>query len=111
MIIKLSATVKNEQTTPPTISLLGLVLTIDETVVDLSQIPEGGQAEWDEPEIVKGYVTREYIEIIYPYSTHEYEPMQSMNPADYEIELLDGQTLKCPLLKRQTVDEQAGGQL
>lgn len=100
MIVKLNTECKNEHTVPPTISLSGLVLTVGDTVIDLSQVPENGSAEWDNPNIVKGEVTRDFIEIVYPYSTHDYEPMQSTNPADYEVELLEGETLKCPLIKR-----------
>ena len=102
MLVKLIAQCKTEQTIPPTISLSGLVLTVGDIVIDLSQIPEGGSAEWDDPTVVKGTATRDFIEIVYPYSTHEYEPYQSSNPADYEIELLDGQTLQCPLVRRPT---------
>ncbi|QSM00612.1 hypothetical protein [Oceanospirillum phage vB_OliS_GJ44] len=112
MIIKLNPTAKHEPTTPPTISLSGLVLTAGDTVIDLSQIEEGGSDEWDDPTVVKGTVTRDFIEVVYPYSTHEYEPMQSTNPADYEIELLDGQTLQCPLIKRpvQVIEEEPTGE-
>lgn len=112
MVIKLNPTVKTEPTTPPTISLSGLILTVGDTVIDLSQIPEGGSAEWDDPTVVKGTVTRDFIEIVYPRSTHKYEPYQSTNPADYEIELLDGQTLQCPLIKRpvQVIEEEPTGE-
>ena len=112
MIIKLNPTAKHEPTVPPKISLSGLTLTVGDTVIDLSQIEEGGSDEWDDPAVVKGSVTRDFIEVVYPYSTHEYEPMQSTNPADYEIELLDGQTLQCPLIKRpvQVIEEEPTGE-
>lgn len=112
MIIKLDLSCKNESVTPPKISLSGLTLAVGGTVIDLSQIPEGGANEWDGPSVVKGIVTRDYIEIVYPYSTDNYEPMQSTNPADFEIELLDGQTLKCPLIKRpmRVVEEEPTGE-
>ena len=97
MLIRLSPTVKNEETNPPKISLNGLILTVGSTDIDLSLIPEGGQAEADEDSPLQGICTREQVTVKYPYSTHDYSPMQSTDPADYEIELLDGQTLKCPL--------------
>ncbi len=98
MKITLSPIVKQEQTTPPTLSLSGLTLTINSSEYDLSVIPEGGQAEADLPFI--GIVTREEVTIQYPYSTDIYEPNQSTNPDDYIIELKDGEKLACPLIKR-----------
>lgn len=83
---------------PPSISLSGLTLIINGTGFDLSVIPEGGQAEGEYPFI--GTVKRESCIIRYPYSTDIYEPNQSTNPDDYIVELQDGETLACPLIKR-----------
>ncbi len=96
MKIKLNAQVANKPT--PVISLNGLVLTIDGTGIDLSQIPEGGQAESDN-DLLLGIVTREEVTINYPYSTDIYEPMQSTNQLDYEFDIVEG-VVPCPLIKR-----------
>lgn len=103
MKIKLNPIVKHESTTPPTISLNGLILTIDGIDYDLSVIPEGGQAEGEEPFV--GICTREEVSVMYPYSTDVYEPNQSTDINNYIIELLDGETLVCPLVKRPVVEE------
>ena len=99
MIIKLSPKVVHQETNPPTISLNGLILTVGTTDIDLSLIPAGGQAEADETSPLQGICTREEVTVKYPYSTHNYEPMQSTNSADYEFEITDG-TIACPLIKR-----------
>lgn len=100
MKIKLNAQVANKQT--PVIHINGLVLTIDGTDIDLSQIPEGGQAESDN-ELLTGIVTREEVTINYPYSTDIYEPMQSIDPLDYEFDMVEG-VVPCPLIKREVLD-------
>ena len=99
MIIKLSPQVANETTKAPIIALSGLTLTIDDQVIDLSLIPEGGQAEADEDSPLIDIVTREEVTIRYPYSTDIYESNQPTNPADYEFEITEG-TVPCPLIKR-----------
>lgn len=101
MKIKLNAQVTNKPT--PVISVSGLVLTIDGTDIDLSVIPEGGQAESDN-ELLTGIVTREEVTINYPYSTDIYEPNQSTNPLDYEFDIVDG-VVPCPLIKRPVIEE------
>lgn len=101
MKIKLNAQVANKPT--PVIALSGLVLTIDGTDIDLSVIPEGGQAESDN-ELLSGIVTREEVTINYPYSTDIYEPNQSTNPLDYEFDIVDG-VVPCPLVKRPVIEE------
>ena len=104
MKIYLSAVALHESTQPPIVSLSGFTLTINGEEYDLSVIPEGGQAEADLPFI--GIVTREEVTIQYPYSTDIYEPKQSTNPDDYIIELKDGETLACPLVKRPVQESQ-----
>lgn len=103
MKITLAAQVAHETKQAPIISLSGLTLTIDGMDYDLTVIPEGGQAEADLPFI--GIVTREEVTIQYPYSTDIYEPNQSTNPDDYIIELKDGETLVCPLVKRPVQED------
>ena len=103
MIIKLSPQVANEPTKAPVISVTGLTLTIDDQVIDLSVIPEGGQAESDNEWLI-GTVTREQVTIRYPYSTYIYEPNQSTNPLDYEFDIVDG-VVSCPLIKKPVIEE------
>lgn len=100
MKIKLSPQVANETTNAPVITLSGLTLTIDDQVVDLSVIPEGGQAEVDENSPFIGIVTREEAIIRYPYSTDIYESNQPTDPSDYEFDMTEGE-VPCPLIKRQ----------
>ena len=97
--IKLSPIAANETTNAPVITLSGLTLTIDDQVIDLSVIPEGGQAEADIDSPLIGIVTRNEVTIRYPYSTDIYESNQSTNPSDYEFEITEG-TVPCPLVKR-----------
>lgn len=102
MIIKLNPIVKHEPTTPPTIRLNGLILTIGDTDYDLSAIPEGGQAEGESPFV--GICTRDEVTIEYPYSTDIYEPNQPTEQSAYEFDIVDGQ-VPCPLIKRPVVEE------
>jgi hypothetical protein len=99
MKIKLSPQVSNETTQAPVITLSGLNLTIDDQVVDLSVIPESGQAEADEDSPLIGIVTREEVTIRYPYSTDIYEYNQPTEQSAYEFDIVDGQ-VPCPLIKR-----------
>ena len=98
MIIKLSPIAANETTNAPVITLSGLTLTIDGQVIDLSVIPEGGQAESDNDMLI-GIVTREEVTIRYPYSTDIYESSQSTEQSAYEFDIVDGQ-VPCPLVKK-----------
>lgn len=78
MIIKLSPVASSYTTT---VSLSGLILTIDGVAHDLSVIPIGGQAEAEVPFI--GTVTRDECTIQYHYESALAEPNQSPNQADY----------------------------
>tara|TARA_R110001606_G_scaffold390434_1_gene557382 strand:+ start:3948 stop:4268 length:321 start_codon:yes stop_codon:yes gene_type:complete len=91
MKIILSPTASNKTTT---VSLSGLVLTIDDVEYDLSVIPEGGQAEADEPFI--GIVTRDSVTIKYEYDSKLAEPNQSTDWADYTFDIDEGE-LPCPI--------------
>ena len=99
MKIKLSPKAQNETTNAPVITLTGLILTIDDQAIDLSVIPENGQAEADDNSPLIGIATRDEVTIRYPYSTDIYESNQSTNPSDYEFEVTDG-VVTCPLVKR-----------
>ncbi len=99
MKIKLSPIVANETTNAPVITLSGLTLTVDDQVVDLSAIPEGGQAEPDEDSPLVGIVTRDKVTIRYPYSTDIYESNQPTDPFAYEFDITEGE-VPCPLIKR-----------
>jgi hypothetical protein len=97
MKITLSPISSNNTTS---ISLKGLILTIDNIDYDLSQIPEGGQAEGDLPFI--GIVTREECTIQYHYDQSKAHLKQSTNQEDYIIELTDGE-LVSPIKWRENV--------
>ena len=79
-----------------TVSLIGLVLTIDGTEYDLSIIPEGGQAEASEGSPFIGTVTRDSVTIRYEYDSMKAEPDQSTNWADYTFEVVQGE-VPCPI--------------
>ena len=100
MIIKLSPEATNETTNAPVITLSGLILTVDDQVIDLSVIPENGQAEADIDSPLIGIVTREEVVVRYPYSTDIYESYQPTEQSAYEFDIVDGQ-LPCPLIKRE----------
>ncbi len=104
MKIKLSPVCVTETTNAPVIVLNGLTLSVGNTNIDLSQVPEGGQAEASEESPLVGIVTRDEVTIKYPYSTDIYEPMQSTNPLDYEFEITSG-TIKCPLTKKKAASD------
>lgn len=91
MNIKLSPISANKTTT---VSINGLTLTIDGIDYDLSVIPEGGQAEADEPFI--GVVTRDECTIQYLYDSSKAEPNQSINLDDYTFDVVDGE-VPCPI--------------
>lgn len=98
MKIKLSPVCVNGTTNAPKVSLNGLILSVGNSNIDFSQIPEGGQAEASEGSPLVGIATRNEVTVMYLYSTDIYEPMQSTNPLDYEFNITNG-TIKCPLIK------------
>lgn len=81
MIIKLSPIAGNKTTT---VSLSGLILTIDGIAHDLSVIPIGGEAKGDIPFI--GKVTRDECTIQYHYNSALAEQYQSTDKADYVLD-------------------------
>ena len=91
MKIILSPVASNKTTS---VALFGLVLNIDDVEYDLSVIPEGGQAEADEP--FMGVVTRDLVTIKYEYDSKLAEPYQSTDWADYTFDIDEGE-VPCPI--------------
>ena len=79
-----------------TVSVDGLVITIDGTPIDLSVIPEGGYAEPDENSPFIGNVTREEVTVCYHYESMKAVPNQSPNISDYTFEITEGE-VPCPI--------------
>jgi hypothetical protein len=94
MKIKLSPIASNKTTT---VSLNGLILTIDGQDIDLSVIPVGGEAEPDENSPFIGKVTRDEVTIRYEYNSQLAEPNQSTSWDDYTFELTEGD-VPCPII-------------
>ena len=92
MKINLSPIASNKTTS---VSLNGLILTIDGIDYDLSVIPIGGQAEADLPFI--GIVTREDVTIQYFYNSSLAVPNQSPNIEDYTFIVTSGE-VPCPIV-------------
>ena len=78
------------------VSVRGLVITVDGTEYDLSVIPEGGQAEASEDSPFIGTVTRDSVSIRYEYDSMKAEPDQSTNWDDYTFEVVQGE-VPCPI--------------
>jgi len=93
MKIILSPVASNKTTS---VSLIGLVLTIDGTEYDLSIIPEGGQAEASEASPFIGTVTRDSVTIRYEYDSTKAEPDQSTNWDDWTFFVESGE-VPCPI--------------
>lgn len=101
MKIILSPVASNKTTT---VSLIGLVLTIDGTEYDFSIIPEGGQAEASEDSPFIGTITRESVTIRYEYDSMKAEPDQSTNWDDYTFEVVSGE-VPCPIKWKPELQE------
>ena len=93
MKIILSPVASNKTTT---VSINGLVLTIDGTEHDISIIPEGGQAEASEGSPFIGTVTRESVTIRYEYDSMKAAPDQSTNWDDWTFFVESGD-VPCPI--------------
>lgn len=87
-----------------TVSLNGLVLTIDGTEYDLSIIPEGGQAEASEDSPFIGTVTRDSVTIRYEYESQKAEPDQSTNWDDWTFFVESG-AVPCPIKWKPELQE------
>lgn len=93
MKIKLSPAASDKTTS---VSVNGLLLTIDGTEYDLSIVPVGGQAEASEDSPFIGTVTRESVTIRYEYDSSKAEPDQSPDWDDYTFEVVGGE-VPCPI--------------
>jgi len=78
----------------------GLKITINGKEVDLSQIPDGGEADGVYPLI--GKVTRDEVTIAYEYDSKKAEPNQSPDIKDYTFEIDKGDC-PCPIKWRKYV--------
>ena len=89
-----------------TVSIDGLVLTIDGTAIDLSVIPEGGQAEADDDSPLVGIVTRDEATIQYHYDSSKAEPNQSTDWSDYTFEIESGEVPSPIIWKSEETQEE-----
>ena len=78
------------------VSINGLIVTVDGTDYDFSQIPEGGTAEADESSPFTGTVTREQVTVKYHYESIKAEPNQSTDWDDYTFDIESGD-VPCPI--------------
>ena len=79
------------------VSINGLVITVDGTDYDFSQIPEGGSAEADEDSPFTGKLTRDKVTIKYHYDMFKAEENQSTDWADYTFDIESGD-VPCPIV-------------
>ena len=103
MIIILSPLASDHTTT---VSISGLVLTIDGVEYDLSIIPEGGQAEASEDSPLIGTVTRDSVTIRYEYDSAKAEPDQSTDWADWTFFVESGD-VPCPIKWKPEPEQEA----
>jgi len=82
------------------ISVDGLTLTIDGTLIDLLVIPQGGVAEPEENSPFIGNVTRDEVTIRYHYESLKAVPDQSLNIEDYTFEVTSGE-VPCPIVWKE----------
>lgn len=73
-----------------TVSVDGLTLTIDGVPIDLSVIPEGGQAEGEQGSPFLGIVTRDKVVVKYHYDAALAVPDQPQNWEHYTYEITSG---------------------
>lgn len=85
------------------VSVSGLVITIDGTPIDLSVIPEGGNAEPADDSPFIGTVTRDEVTIRYHYESTKAVPDQSKDWADYTFEVTEGE-VPCPIVWKESSD-------
>lgn len=94
MKIILSPVAGNKTTT---VSVSGLVLTIDGVEYDLGAIPDGGQADAEEGSPFVGTLTRDSVTIRYEYDSMKAEPNQSTDWDDYTFDVVEGE-VPCPII-------------
>lgn len=100
MKITLSPIVSNTEDTPPSVN--GEVLTYRGEDYDLSQLPNGGEVEAEDP--FSGKVKRDdnciiQVTLEYRYSTNTAESMQSTDINDYIFDVESGQC-PCPIKRK-----------
>ena len=78
------------------VSVNGLIVTVDGTDYDFSQIPEGGSAEADENSPFSGKLTRDKVTVQYHYESIKAEPNQSTDWADWTFSVESGD-VPCPI--------------
>ena len=78
------------------VSISGLIVTVDGTDYDFSQIPEGGSAEADENSPFTGKLTREQVTVKYHYDMFKAEENQSTLWDDYIFDIESGE-VPCPI--------------
>lgn len=78
------------------VSVKGLVITVDGVDYDLSIIPENGQADAQEPSPFVSPVRREAVTIRYEYDSTKALPEQSPDVNDYIFEIEEG-VVPCPI--------------
>lgn len=109
MRIVLSTIASNKTTT---VSVSGLVLTVDGQDIDLSVIPEGGEADTaeDSPIFTSEEVkaARDKVTIRYYYDSSRAEDHQSSDLADYTFDITDGK-VPCPI-KWKPVEQAEGAE-
>jgi hypothetical protein len=79
-----------------TVAVSGLIIIVDDTIIDLSVIPDGGYAEPDDDSPFVGKVTRDLVTVKYFYESIKADPRQSTNWNDYTFEIIDG-PVPCPI--------------
>ena len=99
MKIVLSPIASNRTTT---VSINGLVITVDGTDYDLSIIPEGGSAEADENSPFIGTVTREQVTVKYHYDMFKAEENQSADWDNYTFDIESGEVPSPIVLKGES---------
>lgn len=97
MQIILSPIASNKTTS---VSVNGLVVTVDDVDYDLSVIPVGGQAEAEQESPFIGTVTREKVTVKYEYDSGAAIPNQSTDWADYTFDITSGE-VPSPIVWRE----------
>ena len=96
MQIILSPVAANEDTT---VSINGLIVTVNGTPYDLSVIPAGGDAQPDANEPFIGTMTRDKVTILYKYNSATAEPNQPTDIADYTFDITSGD-VPSPIIRK-----------
>lgn len=87
-----------------TVSVNGVVVTVNSIDYDLSQIPEGGQAEAVEGTPFVGVLTRDKVNILYQYDSSKALPDQTQTWDDLTFDITEGEII-CPIQWKPVVEE------